>query len=73
MCAENARHNGIAGSVRASREGADMTMIIKLEYEYDHIDINKILPHIKEFEKNMRELDEKLVCRNFQIQSITEY
>jgi len=50
-----------------------MTMIIKLEYEYDHIDITKMLPHIKEFETKMRELDIKLTCRNFQIQSITEY
>jgi len=28
MYAENARHNGIAGSVRASREGADMIIQI---------------------------------------------
>lgn len=50
-----------------------MTMAMKLEYEYDYVDSDKILQIIKEFENKLKELDNEIVCRNFQIQSNVEY
>jgi len=50
-----------------------MAMNLKLEYEYDYVNADKILSEIKEFERNLKLLDKNIVCKNFQIKSNSRY
>jgi len=62
MCAENVRHNGIAGSVRASQEGADMTN--PFDYYIENMNIKGVVgksmffSDISEYRKYQKECDE---------------
>jgi len=51
----------------------EMTMKVRIEYEYGDVQSDKILQLVMDFEKKLTALDKNCVCRNFQISALGEY